>query len=123
MPDPEISGEMIALWRRCRGMQDRGEDREWEDAGGRRAEYLEARSRLGAMLGIQPWMVTPLHARSPIAPKLWRQASCQYAQAHRLWLLFEQAARCRARSRPPAPPPGLTDRAAKPQRRAPDDAA
>jgi hypothetical protein len=53
MADPRVTADMVALFRR--GREIAGDDRRWEDEGGRRREFLELASILHHQLGRRPW--------------------------------------------------------------------
>jgi hypothetical protein len=55
MADPHVTADMVALFRRGREILAAGDDRRWEDEGGRRREFLDLTSLLHQRLGRRPW--------------------------------------------------------------------
>ena len=68
-----ITPRAVALWRVIQEIEAEDGDRDWEDEGGRRREYLDARGELNLLLGIKPWQSSPARVHDPEPPK-WMTA-------------------------------------------------
>lgn len=78
-----ITPELIELWRRIRAIQAADLDEVWEDAGGRRREYLDATVELHGGLGLTPWHDSPAEVASEGPPPAWDNGSYTIAQQWR----------------------------------------
>jgi hypothetical protein len=86
-----ITPEIIALWRRILEIQDSGADEEWEEAGGRRRELLDADRDLCSALGLSPWHTSPADVPSQGPPEPWEDPG-RFALAQELRRALEAAA-------------------------------
>jgi hypothetical protein len=64
----QVTPEAVELFRRCRGIEDAGLCDRWEEFGGRRREYLEARVLLQSLLGLLPGDENVMDAADPDPP-------------------------------------------------------
>jgi hypothetical protein len=55
-----ITDEVVALFRKCCEIQKYGDQDFWAEDGGRRREYLDAKSELHSLLKLPPWHASPL---------------------------------------------------------------
>lgn len=75
----QITPEAIAAWRLANEIIDAGLDDVWEDQGGRRDEYIDARNRLDRALGLRPWEATPLDVADDGPPPAWMKSPASVA--------------------------------------------
>ena len=106
----DITNGMLALWHRLLAIMNADDHQFWEEDGGARREFLDATVALHRLCGLSPAQCSPVDA-IPAEPPRWMigQERADYARAHRLAVLFEQAAARTARPRPPGEaPPEMT---------------
>jgi len=83
-----ITPEMVELFQRCHAMRRERDDLEWEDEGGRRAEYIKLKNLLHRLLGGQPWQLDVLEAgRKPLESERRILADWQRARTLRRQLI------------------------------------
>lgn len=93
---PRITAEVLALWRKIQEIEAEGDDRAWEEEGGRRRECMDAHNELNQLLGIRSWQRNPAQVREPEPPK-WMTAgnllaADQWREAWKLRQAIEAAA-------------------------------
>ena len=57
---PIVTAQLVELWRELRAIATAGADQCWEEAGGRRAEFLSKHLELDRALGMKLWQMGPL---------------------------------------------------------------
>ena len=63
-----VTPAALQLYQRCREIEATGCNEFWEQDGGRRREYLNAKGELRRTLGMFPHQFSPLDARHPNGP-------------------------------------------------------
>ena len=74
-----ITDQVVALFRKCCEIQKYGDEEFWAEDGGRRREYLNAKSELDSLLHLRPWEVSPVDVNGPECPRaatgnLWSES-------------------------------------------------
>lgn len=81
-----ISPEVVAAFKNAREIYDAGDASEvWEEQGGRRREYLEAKSVLHRMLKRRPWQVDLMDCDSDQPPGWIAKRGEAYGMNARSW--------------------------------------
>lgn|SRR5262245_1151637 len=94
-PEPTISEGVRNVWLTITTLRGAGAEREWEEDSphGRRSEYMSSLRQLMSLLGLPPWATLPCDASDPEPPSWYtsEEARADYANAHRLYLLLQEA--------------------------------